>query len=422
MENLPIFPSDYLRGVSKAPLLSMINRFAEKNPALTDTEASFIARPGLRKFTTVGSGPIRALYSSAGAFDSDLFVVSDNELYRISSETGVSTLIGVIGNPGNVGDVSMAATAPIGTEVPSFLFIAEGGVLLYYTDNGFAIAVLASTGAIANGDTVQLDTVYYQWTNGSVDSGTPDGTSGSPWLVSLGVSNAEAIENLANAVNRSGGSGIIYSTALIEHPTVETLNYTPTDISFKSKVPGTEGNTYDSVATGANIAFSSVTFTDGGTGQLNQITLPEDAGAISVTYINSYVIVVPVQDEDLGTLGTFYWVEPGEVIIDPLNFANAERSPDRINQVITFSDMFWLFGDTTTEPWVTTGTQAAPMQRFQGILFDRGTWEGTAIKVRDSMITVDEQGGVFIVNNGQRRISNPAIEERVRKAIGSQSI
>lgn len=422
MQDLPIFPSDYLRGVSKAPLLPMINRFAERNPALADTEASFIARPGLRKFTTVGNGPIRALYSSAGAFNSDLFAASDNELYRIDSTSGASTLIGVIGSPGNVGDVSMAATAPIGTEIPSYLFIAEGGVLLYYTDNGFAIAVLDSTGAIANGDTVQLDTVYYSWTNGSVDAGTPDGTSGAPWLVALGSSNAEAIENLANAVNRSGGAGIVYSTALTEHPTVESLNYTATAISFKSKTPGTSSNTFASVATGANIAFGSATFTGGGTGQLNQITLPEDVGAISVAYINSFVIVVPVQNDTLGTVGTFYWIEPGEVIVDPLNFANAERSPDRINQVITFSDMFWLFGDTTTEPWVTTGTQAAPMQRFQGILFDRGTWEGTAIKVRDSMLVVDEEGGVFMNNNGQRRISNPAIEERIRKAIGSQSI
>jgi len=422
MENLPIFPSDYLRGVSKAPLLAMLNRFAEKNPALTDTEASFIARPGLRKFTTVGNGPIRALYSSAGAFDSDLFAVSNTELYRIDSDDGSDTLIGVIGASGNVGDVSMAATAPIGTEVPSYLFIAEGGVLLYYTDNGFAIATLTASANPANGNVVRLDNVYYQFTSGSVDSGTPAGTVGSPWLVAIGGSTVASLQNLFNAVNRNGGAGTIYSTALTEHPTVEALNYTPTVIAFKAKVAGTAGNTYASTETGANLSFSGATFSGGGSAQLNQITLPEDVGAISVAYINSYVIVVPVQDAALGTLGTFYWIEPGEVIIDPLNFANAERSPDRINQVITFGDMFWLFGDTTTEPWVTTGNQASPMQRFQGILFDRGTWEGTAIKVRDNMITTDEQGGVFLLNNGQRRISNPAIEEKIRKAIGSQSI
>ena len=149
--------------------------------------------------------------------------------------------------------------------------------------------------------------------------------------------------------------------------------------------------------------------------------MPDDAGAISVAAINSFVIVVPVQDDAIGTVGRFYWIEPGERTIDPLNFANAERSPDRINQVITFSDMFWLFGDTTTEPWVTTGSQDFPMQRFQGIIFDRGSWQGTAVKVRDSMVVVDEEGGVFQINNGQKRISNPAIEERIRLAIGRQT-
>jgi hypothetical protein len=61
------------------------------------------------------------------------------------------------------------------------------------------------------------------------------------------------------------------------------------------------------------------------------------------------------------------------------------------------------------------------MQRFQGILFDRGAWEGTAVKVRDSMMVVDEEGGVFVISNGQRRVSNPAIEERIRRAIAAQT-
>jgi hypothetical protein len=223
------------------------------------------------------------------------------------------------------------------------------------------------------------------------------------------------------AINRQGAPGTTYSTALTIHPTAEAISYGANDLFVQAKIPGSLGNGIVTAETGANLAWSSGTFSGGGANQISQITLPDDAGAISVSYINSFVIVVPVQDDAIGTKGRFYWIEPGERIVDPLNFANAERSPDRINQVITYGDMFWLFGDTTTEPWVTTGAQEAPMQRFQGILFDRGSWEGTAVKVRDSMIVVDEEGGVFIVNNGQRRISNPAIEERIRRAIGAQS-
>lgn len=421
MQDLPIFSSDYRRGVSKAPIIPMVNRFVEQNPSLTDVPASFIARPGLRKFAEVGSGPIRATYSSQGAFNSDLFVVSGIELYRISSMSGAATLVGVIGTQ-PIGDVSMAATSPIGTEVPSYLFITEGGVLWYYTDNGHARAQLDVTGLIQNNDTLNLDGVYYRWTNTSVDAGTPAGTLANPWLVNLDVSNGAAMENMFLAINQQGEPGVTYSTSLVSNPRTQAISYSATELFVEADSPGVAGNAYVSTETGANIAFANGgTFTGGGDPQIAQVTLPDDAGAISVSYINSFVIVVPVQDDEIGTTGRFYWIEAGERTIDPLNFANAERSPDKINQVITFSDMFWLFGDTTTEPWVTTGNPEAPMQRFQGIIFDRGAWEGTAIKVRDSMVVVDEEGGVFIINNGQRRISNPAIEERIRLAIGRQT-
>lgn len=422
MQNLPIFPSDYRRQVAKEPLIPMVNRFVEANPSLTDAAASFIARPGLRRFAEVGSGPIRCTYSSPGAFNSDLFVVSGTELYRISSMYGTSTLIGTISST-PIGDVSMAATSPIGTEVPSYLFLAEGGVLWYYSENGHARAQLSVTGLINNSDTIELNGVYYRWTNGSVNTGTPAGTVGSPWLVDLGISNGAAMENMFLAINQQGEPGVTYSTPLVANPFVEGISYDASVLFAEANEPGTASNIFTSTSTGTNISFTNgATFAGGGSPQLAQVTLPEAAGAVSVAYINSFVIVVPVQDDAIGTTGRFYWIEPGERTIDPLNFANAERSSDRINQVITFSDMFWLFGDVTTEPWVTTGNPEAPMQRFQGIIFDRGSWEGTAIKVRDSMVVVDEEGGVFIINNGQRRISNPSIEERIRQAIAQQII
>lgn len=420
-QNLPIFPTDYQRRVSKTPIIPLVNRFVEQNPVLTDAPVSFIARPGLRKFTEVGPGPIRKVFSSAGAFNDDLFVVSGTELHRIKASDGTSNLIGVIGTS-PIGDVSMAATSPIGTEVPSYLFIAEGGVLWYYTDNGFARAHLEITGSIANNDTIQLNGVYYRFTTGNVNAGAPAGTASNPWLVKLETLTADSLTNLFAAINKEGSPGTQYSTALVAHPTVEAVARTATDLYVYAKTPGPVGNGYASTETGAGMSFSNgSTFTGGGAEQLGQVTVPDDAGAISLTYINSYVIVVPVQSDELGTTGKFYWIQPGEKRIHPLDFANAERSPDKINQVITYGDMFWLFGDTTTEPWVTTGSPQAPMQRFQGILFDRGAWEGTAVKVRDSMIVVDEEGGVFIINNGQRRISNPAIEERIRRAIGKQA-
>jgi hypothetical protein len=422
MQDIPLFPSDYRRLVAKEAAFPLVNRYVEQNPTLNDTQVTVLSRPGMRKFAEMGEGPVRKIFTSPGAFNNDVFVVSGLELYRVDSMSGAATLIGPI-STSPLGDVSMAATSPIGTEVPSYLFIAEGAILWVYTDNGNASGFLEATGTIVAGNQVRIGDVYYSWESTGLDTGSPAGTSSNPWKVFIGTGNATAILNLYNAINAEGEPGVDYSTALtLPHPTVQATNATATDLFVEYREPGIVGNGTITTETGSGTAWAAGTLTGGGDAQLSQIRVPDDAGAVSVAYINSYVIVVPVQDDTIGSTGKFFWIEPGEKIIDALNFANAERSPDRINQVITFGDMFWLFGDTTTEPWVTTGNPDAPMARFQGIIFDRGSWEGTAVKVQDSMIVVDQEGGVFIISGGQKRISTPQVEERIRLAIANQSL
>lgn len=418
MANIPLIPTDIERQVAKEPQISLLNRFAERNPALSEEPVAVIARPALKKFVTVGDGPVRKLYNQPGTFDDDLFAVSGLNLFRITNQ-GVDTDIGVIGTD-TIGSVSMAATAPIGDTVPAYLFIADGGVLWFYTENGSAVGHLQASGAIANNDVIVLNGVYYQWTNGAVDTGTPAGTVGSPWLVKLGVSNILSLTSMFHAINLSGEPGVDYSTVTTENPYVAGASVSANDLYVIAKVAGTAGNAYTTTETGANISWGGATMSGGGDAQLRQVQMPEDYGAISVAVINSYVIVIPVQEETIK--GRFYWIEPGEVTVDPLNFATAERSPDGLHQVVVFGDFFWLLGQKTTEPWQTTGNPDAPMQRFQGILFDRGSWEGTAIQIKDSLFVVDEDGGVFQINQGQRRVSQgrPDIEERIRRAMQQQ--
>jgi len=304
--------------------------------------------------------------------------------------------------------------------VPDYLFIADGGVLWVYMEDGAAIGHLSRSDVISNSEQVVIDGVYYTWTNGSVDTGSPAGTSGNPWLVALGASSAIALQNLFNAINGTGTPGTTYSTALTTHPTVAGYAYSTTDLYISARTPGSAGNAITTTETGTYLAWDSGTLTGGGSSSLRAVAVPGDLGAISVAHINSYIIVVPIQTE--GYQGQFYWINPGEITIDPLDFATAERSPDAVNQVIVFSDRFWLCGQTTTEPWITTGNISAPMARFSGVLYDRGTWAGTAVKVKDSMIVVDEDGAVFQIAGGLKRISRPDIEERIRNAIQIEGI
>lgn len=414
---LPFALSAFNRQVAKSPVIPMKNRFVEGVPPLTAGPVSAIARPALKYLTNFGTGPIRKIFSAPGIFNDAAFVVSGLDLYSIAAADGAATLIGTIGTS-VLGDVSMAAVSVIDDTVPSRIFIADGGVLWVYSASSEATGHLQATGAIANNDTVVINGVYYKWTNGSVDTGTPDGTSSAPWLVALGANNAAALQNLYHAINADEGTpGTDYSTATTFNPYVRAYNVAAADLFVSARTPGTAGNAYTTTETGANIAWSAGTLANGGSPQLRVVTMPGDVGAISLCSINSFIIVVPVQSEALATTGRFYWIKPGNTYVDPLDFANAERSSDNAHQVAVYQDQFLVAGRETVESWVMTGNVDAPVERYSGVLYDRGSWEGTVVKVRDSVVFVDELGAVIQNKGGMKRISRPDQEERIRLAM-----
>jgi len=412
--------SDFRRQVAGAGDLILKNRYFEKNPFLDDGDgASLLARPGLKRLTYVGSGPIRGLASEAGSFGGDLFIASGPELWRMDNALTKTNLYTGLFNPER-GVVRMAITAQIG-DTPEYMFAADGRNLLCYVANGYAQNTL--TGTPANNDTVTLDLVYYKFTNASVDAGTPAGTLANPWLVALGANSLAAFTNLANAINATGVAGTDYSTLLAKNTTIKSIAYTSTVMSVRSTLVGALGNALVSTETGASLSWvNGGTLTGGGSPNVTQVQMPDDAGAIDVAVINSYVIVIPVQAN--GYQGRFYWIQPGETTVDPLDFATAERSPDGVYGVQVFGDQFWLPGESTTEVWYVNGTTdptASPMQRLQGVVFDRGSWQNTAKAIHESMMVVDADGGVFLVQGGSpQRVSTPDIEEQIREAMQRQ--
>jgi len=360
-------------------------------------------------------GPIRGIYSQPGSFDDTLFVASGGNLYRVDTDETI-TLIGAIPAPSQLTAVRMAATSNIG-ETPAFLFVAAGSSLMLYVEDGYALGTISGTPA--NTNVVRIGSIYYSFTNASVDAGTPAGTAGSPWLVALGANAAEAWENLADAIGATGIAGTQYSTALTAHTEVQLANFTSTEVAIRSNLIGALGNGTVTTETGAAIAWGAATLTGGGDPSWTQVATPDDVGIIDVGYISSYVVVIPAQGQ--GINGRFYWIDPGETVIDALDFATAERAPDPISNVVVFGDQFWLPGANTTEVWRFTGVDDSPVIRMQGVVFDRGAWEGTAIQVKDSMILVDNGGAVFQISGGLKRISRPDIEERIRASIMYQA-
>jgi hypothetical protein len=412
--DIPLAKSDYFRGVAKEAQILMRNRYFEQNPVLTATQAALLARMGMRRYMFIGQGPIRGLYSQPGSFSDALFVVSGETLYRVD-RNGVQTVIGIVPGSNPNTTVKMAATSNIG-ETPAYLFVAGGSTLMLYMEDGYAIGTIS--GSPANGNVVRIGGTYYQFTNASVNAGAPAGTVANPWLVALGVSDATAWTNFFDAIGNQGTPGTQYSTALVINPDVIGTNNTGGAVSVRSKFLGALGNATITTETGGAIAWGAGTLTGGGGSTWTPVETPDDVGIIDLGYIASYVVAVPAQGQ--GINGRFFWIDPGETVIDPLDFATAERAPDPISGVAVFGDNFWLPGQNTTEVWGFTGNDDSPVTRVQGVVFDRGSWEGTAIQVKDSMIVVDDLGGVFQIQGGAKRISRPDIEQQIREAIQFQ--
>lgn len=428
MVDIPLSRSDYFRSIAKEARIRTRNRYFESNPILTDQMAqaqarmygyakggSMIARMGMRRYKSVGQDGIRGIYSQPGSFNGAAFVASGDILWRVD-KNGTATQIGAIGSTSPNSAIKFAATSNIGT-TPAYLFVTGGGPLMLYMENGYSQGTI--TGTPANGDVVRVGNAYYQFTNASVNTGTPAGTVGAPWLVALGTSATTAWSNFIDAINAQGAAGTEYSSLLTINPDAVGTNKSATTATVRATALGALGNVVVTTTTGLALAWGAGTLTGGGGTSWTQVETPGDVGVIDLGYISSYVVVVPAQGQ--GINGRFFWIEPGETTINALNFATAERSPDAISGVVVFGDQFWLPGTDTTEAWYFTGNIDAPVLRVQGIIFDRGAWEGTAIQVKDCMIIVDNLGGVFKIQGGAERISRPDVEEVIRKAIQYQA-
>lgn len=418
MVTLPLGTTDWKRTNAQEPAIPVRNRYFEKNPTNLIEGSALLCRPGLKRWQTVGNGPIRGLYSQPGSFEDALFAVSEASLYRIDQDDSQTAIGSGIWGTSLKANVSMAATARIGS-TPEMLYIADGAVLWLYMANAYAYGTLTATGAIANGDKIKIDTVYYQWTSGSVDTGTPDGSTGNPWLVALGSTNADALNNMAFALTLEGTAGSTYSTATTVHPTVNYRSYTSTALVVQAISAGSGGNSIaTTVETGVSIAWAGATLANGGSDSLTQVEVPDALGIIAVTVIDSYVIAVVAQTTDYK--GRFFWIEPGENFIRPLNFATAEQRPDPLHGCRTVGDQLWLLGSNSTEIWYPTGIADTPFARTQGQMFDRGTWEGTDVQVKENLFIVDSTGAVYNLAGGLNRISSPGIEQRIREAMRDQ--
>jgi hypothetical protein len=411
MTIIPLGKGAYNRTYGQEPEIVLLNRFFEQNPTNQIEGFTLLSRPGSKLLISKGAGPIRMHEHQKGAFNGDLFFVSGTELYRYDGTT--ATLItGVVADNGNP-----SADFVVGAGYEHF-FIADGVFLQYYDGEAAARGTLTASGVIIATETVMIDAAYYEWTAGSVDAGTPLGTFANPFLVALGADTEAALLNLKNALDLTGTAGTDYSTATQINANVTGFDATATVLTVKARVRGVGGNSIPVAETGANIAWADPTLTGGGVHSLSTVPTPDDRTFVSVATLGSYLLAVQSNS------ARFYWIQPGELTMDAFDFATAESEPDQLTQVMRIGDNVWMLGETSTEVWYLNSSLDPNASRFlrqQGLAFSQGILEGTAQQIRTQGVVVAEDGIVYEIVGGPRRISNNGIEERIRKSIAAQA-
>lgn len=416
MTAIPLGHGAYKRTFTGEPEIRLENRYFEGDPSNLREHGALIARPGtlsLAQFASTGFG--RGTFWKPGMFGDDLFVVSGGNFYRYATD---GTLLQITGTISGTRTPYVTWQKGIGYER---LFIADGTNIQYYNTHAMGTLTLAG-GAITN-QVFTVNGVYYSW-SATVNAGTPAGTIGAPYLALLGSgspiqaeNDALSLANMEKLINNTGTSGFDYSGTLTSANADVTATSTATTLVLTAIADLSTGNLITTtISSGAFVTWTAGTLTGGGNQALQPVTgmLPGEV-AKALASVSSYVLV------SVGFAQKFYFIQPGEVKIDPLDFASKESNPDPIVDMHTVGDQVLITGSGSTENWYATGDLTFPFAPIEGRVFRRGTIEGTPVVVGDSLMLIGDDGIVYEIGQGGtdaawgvHRISNSGIEERIR--------
>lgn len=93
---------------------------------------------------------------------------------------------------------------------------------------------------------------------------------------------------------------------------------------------------------------------------------PTGPDSTHIAYIDGYFILNEIDTNK------FYTTNLGDYVIDALNFASSEGSPDKVLGVIGSSRNLWVFNEKSIEVYANTGNADFPFERVQGAFIEIG--------------------------------------------------
>jgi len=136
----PILGASYVARSINAADNRMVNLFPEMTPDNGQTAAYLNRAPGLEYLQSVGTGPIRALWAHQ-TNGSDFYVVSGNEVYKMSTMTGDPVLLGTVSGTGPVSIADNGTQIFFACNPDSYIYNEVTNVFAQITDPDFPGAV-----------------------------------------------------------------------------------------------------------------------------------------------------------------------------------------------------------------------------------------------------------------------------------------
>lgn len=151
------------------------------------------------------------------------------------------------------------------------------------------------------------------------------------------------------------------------------------------------------------------------TDQFAQITDIDFPGAVSVGYIDGYFVFNEPNSQKI-------WVTAllDGLSIDPLDFASAEGSPDKLVSLIVDHKEIWLFGQNSVEVWYDAGGPDFPLAPIQGAFNEIGCIAPYSVAKLDNgvfWLGADARGrGIVYRSEGYtgKRVSTHAVEWQIQ--------
>lgn len=184
-------------------------------------------------------------------------------------------------------------------------------------------------------------------------------------------------------------------------------------VTLLGDIPGFDLVTIDASPTRAIVVSGGNAYsTDGIT--VTPVNMPDGVGVSSVAYVAGYFLLAQLESQ------RYYWLAPGDVDPDALNFASAENGPGNLVRLVRLLDEIWAFKEQTTEVLQLTGNLDAPFQPIAGRIYERGCANKDTVHTLDNtLFWIGNDLVAYRADTTPLRISDHSMEERLRVAGGA---